>query len=378
MKYVPLIWSGIRRKPVRSTLILLQVAVAFALFGVLQGMKTGVAHVFANLRADLLEVGPSLESASPLPAAYASRLRSIPGVKTVTFYNGLGGTYQRPSQQIYVIGLENNDAWETVYPYVVTILPKDIHALQRTRTGVLITRYEARKFGWRVGDRIPITSSTRQTNGSATWLFDIVGFATAKDTNNVFANYDYLDAARATNKGTVAGFFVVVSDPKQAAVVSARIDRTFANSAHETTTQPLRAFAQQVMRQVGNLNFLIRSVVSAVLVALVFSIATMMMQTVRERTPELAVLKTLGFSDVAVFLLVMVEALIVCTAGALLGLGLATSIFPFATRYVPGLSMPGIVLAFGVVGALLISLISVSLPASSAARLPVVAALARR
>ncbi len=381
MKYFPLIWFGIWRKPVRTTLILLQVALAFALFGVLQGMKLGVDQVVASLPANLLFIIPSLDSASPLPVAYTDRLRSIPGVKAVTFVNGLGGTYQRPNQQVYVIGLEKNVVWQALFPYLVTILPKDLHALQNTRTGVLITPHAAKKYGWRVGDRIPIASSvTLQNNGSGTWMFDIVGMATPGQnvSTNIFANYDYLDAARAQNKGTVAEFFVVVADPKQATAVSARIDRTFANSPHATTTQPLRELAQQQMRKIGNLNFVIRSVVSAVLVALMFSIATMMMQTVRERTPELAVLKTLGFSDLTVFMLVVVEALIVCTAGALIGLGLATRVFSFAARYLPALSMPTVVIAYGLVGAVLISLISVSLPASRAAKLQVVDGLAGR
>lgn len=382
MKYLPLIWLGIWRRPMRTMLILLQVAVAFALFGVLQGMKTGVERVVANLPANLLFVVPSLNDiSSPLPVAYADRIRSIRGVKAVTFINGLGGTYQRPSQQISVIGLENNALWGTpFFPDFVTIQPKELQALQSTRTGALITPYVAKKYGWRIGDRIPITSSLLQTNGSRTWVFDVVGIAGPADkpSASLFANYDYLDAARAVNKGTVAQLFVVVSDPRQATAISTAIDRTFANSSSETRTQPVSVFVQQQMRRAGNLDFVIRSVVSAVLVALMFSIATMMMQTVRERTPELAVLKALGFSDRAVFLLVVLEALLVCIAGALIGLGLATRIFPIAARVLPGLSMPGVVLAFGLVGAVLISLISVSLPASRAARLEVVEALAHR
>ncbi|HWG77441.1 MAG TPA: FtsX-like permease family protein [Steroidobacteraceae bacterium] len=381
MKYLPLIWLGIWRKPVRTTLILLQVAVAFALFGVLQGMKTGVNRVAADLAANILLVRSSLDSASSLlPATYADRLRSIPGIKTVAFLNAFGATYQRSNQQVSVIGLEKSDAWRTLLPYFVTMRPKDLQALQATRTGVLITPYAARKYGWHIGDRIPLMSSTLQNNGSGTWIFDVVGMANPglKISTNVFANYDYLDAARAMHKGTVAQFFVAVSDPTQATAVSAAIDRVFANSASETTTQPVSVFMQQQLGKIGNLNFVIRSVVSAVLVALMFSIATMMMQTVRERTPELGVMKTVGFGDLAVFLLVVVETLLVCVAGALIGLGLATSIFPVAARFLPGLSMPGVVLGLGMLGAVLISLISVALPASRAARLQVVAALVRR
>jgi putative ABC transport system permease protein len=274
--------------------------------------------------------------------------------------------------------------WHTLLPAIslnqMTAPIKDLLALQNTRTGALITAAIGKKYGWHVGDRIPINSTTLKSNGSGSWVFDIVGVvpSSPQADNNIVINYDYLDQARTVDKGTVALLDVVVDDPKQAATVSDTIDRMFANSSIETTTQPLRVRAQQALRRIGDLNFLIRSIVSAVLVALMFSIATMMMQTVRERTPELAVLKTLGFSDLVVFLLVVVEALIVCTAGALIGLGLATRVFPIAARFLPGLSMPAGVIAYGLIGALLISLISVSLPASRAAKLQVVDGLAGR
>ena len=132
------------------------------------------------------------------------------------------------------------------------------------------------------------------------------------------------------------------------------------------------------MQSIGDLNFAIRSIVSAVLVALLFSTSTMMMQTIRERTPELAVLKTLGFTDRAVFLIVVAEALVVCVAAALIGLALAMGVFPYASKFVPGLSMPMVVIASGVIGAVFVALISAAVPASRAARLQVVDALAGR
>jgi putative ABC transport system permease protein len=382
MKYVPLIWFGIWRRPLRATLILLQVAVAFALFGVLQGMKSGVDQLVANVRADVLFVGQSVESSSPLPVAYVNRLRRTPGIKTATFLATLGGTYQNPTQRVSALALENNDAWQTLLPAILlntlTILPKD----HNTRTGALVTAAVAKKYGWHIGDRIPMVSRTLQNNGSGSWFFDIVGILPsspqAQVRNGIFINYDYLDQARAHNKDTVTEFVVVVSDPKQAAVMSEAIDRTFANSSSPTDTASVRAETQQAVRRIGDLHFLIRSIVSVLLVALVFSIATMMMQTVRERTPELAVLKTLGFSDLGLFGLVVVETLIVCTGGALIGLAIATRAFPFAARFVPVLSMPTVVIAYGLVGAVLISLISVSVPALRAAKLQVVDGLAGR
>jgi putative ABC transport system permease protein len=194
----------------------------------------------------------------------------------------------------------------------------------------------------------------------------------------VFANYDYVDEARAVNKGTVGHFYAIVSDPQQAAAVSDAIDRAFANSASPTRTASFRENSQQAMRSLGDLNFAIRSILSAVLVALVFSTATMMMQTVRERTPELAVLKTLGFGNRTVFFLVAAESLLVCIAASLAGLALAWIAFPLAAKYMPGLSMPMVVVAFGILGAVLVALISVSLPGLRAARLNIVDALAGR
>jgi putative ABC transport system permease protein len=171
---------------------------------------------------------------------------------------------------------------------------------------------------------------------------------------------------------------VVVSDPKQAAAIADTIDRTFVNSSSGTRTVSLRENAEQAVQSIGDLNFAIRSIISAVLVAIVFSTATMTMQTLRERAPELAVLKTLGFDDRAVFLLVATEALLVFIVASFVGLALAWIAFPLAGKYVPGLSMPAQVVVLSVVGAVFVALLTVSLPALRAARLNVIDALAGR
>ena len=381
MKYLPLIWCGIWRKPGRTTLVVLQVAVAFALFGVLQGMKTGVERAIADARADILFVAPAAFGATPLPGAYIDRLRSIPGVKTVTFADGLLGTYQKPTQPVYVLALDASNVWLTLVPEILKVLPKDLEALQKTRTGVLINADIGKKYGWRIGDRIPLTSTTLQSNGSGTWVFDIVGTFTAHEIGQggyIVGNYAYLDEARVLNKGTVRNFYAVVSDPKHAAAVTETIDAAFANSSNETKTASFKENAQQQMRSIGDLNFAIRSIVSAVLVALLFSTSTMMMQAIRERTAELAVLKALGFTDRAVSLMIVAETLGICLAAALMGLGLAMGVFPYASKFIPGLSMPMTVIASGVIGAVFVALISVAMPASRAAKLRVADALAGR
>jgi putative ABC transport system permease protein len=176
----------------------------------------------------------------------------------------------------------------------------------------------------------------------------------------------------------VRNFYVVTSDPAQAATVAETIDRTFANAPSETSTATLRENAQQGIQSIGDLNFLIRSVVGAVFAALLFSIATMMMQGIRERTPELGVLKTLGFTDRAVFMLIVAEAVVVCLSGAFIGLALATLAFPYTAKWIPGLTMPLVVIEVATVAASVVALVSAALPAVRAARLRVVDALADR
>lgn len=381
MKFLPLIWSGIWRKPGRTILTILQVVVAFALFGVLQGMKTGVSEAVARARGDVLFVTPAAFGGARLRRADVERLRSIPGVKTVAFADGLLGTYQKPTQPVYVLAVESSDVWLTLIPEVFHIGPKDLEALRATRTGVLINADIAKKYGWRVGDRIPLTSATLQSDGSGTWVFDIVGMFSARELSQggyIVGNYEYLDESRALNKGTVRNFYAVAADPKQAAVVTEAIDNAFMNSPHETRTASFRELAQQEMQAIGDLDFAIRSIVSAGLVALLFSLATIMMQTTRERTPELAVLKTLGFSDRAVLLLLIGEAVTVCVAGAIMGLGLAMIVFPYAAKFVPGLSMPMVVVAVGMLGAVVVALLSASVSAFQASKLKIVDALAGR
>ncbi len=381
MKFLPLVWAGLWRKPVRTTLIFLQVGIAFALFGVLQGMKTGVQRAIANVRADVLFVAPAVAGGARLPIAYRQRLESIPGVKAVSYADGLPGIYRDPTDPVFVLAIDPSKVWLTLAPRLLTVRPKDLEALHDTRTGALITADLGKRYGWHVGQHIALKSSTLRTDGSGTWDFDIVGTITDHEPGEgglIIGNYAYLDVARAQHRGTVRNFYVVVSDPGKAAAIAGTIDRTFANSPSGTRTTSLRENAQQALQSLGDLSFAIRWIVSAVLIALAFSIATMMMQSIRERTPELAVLKTVGFGDRTVFALVTAESLLVCVVGALGGLGAALIVFPLAGKYVPGLSMPLEVVGIGIAGSVVLALATVCVPGLRAARLSVADALAGR
>jgi putative ABC transport system permease protein len=381
MKFLPLVWSGIWRKPWRTILIFLQVSVAFALFGVLQGLKTGVQHAVDAARADLLIVHSRLSLIMDgLPMSLLEPIRSLPGVRVAIPVELFGGYYQKPEQGVGIVAVTPDKDWTAAFTY--NIAPEYLAAFARSRTAALVKDLTAEKYGWKIGDHIPLKSNTLQRNGSGDWAFDVVGTFTDSDVGGgryiIIVNLPYYDEARATGKGTVNHFNVAVTDPKVAVSVADAIDRISSNSSHETKTESLRELAQQQVQQIGDFDFLIRAVVGAVLAALLFAIATMMVQSVRERTSELAVLKTLGFTDRAVFLLILAEAITVCIAGAAFGLALATAAMPIGAQFVPGLSMPKITLAIGVACAVLVALMSAAVPAALAGRLKVATALAER
>jgi putative ABC transport system permease protein len=380
MKFLPLIWSGIWRKPGRTVLIFLQVCVAFVLFGVLQGLKTGVEHVIRGARADLLLVHSRLGMADSLPLGALQQIRSVPGAQVVVPVALAPGTYQKPDQRVFIVALSPEGDWLSAFTF--SVAPELAAEFRKIRTGALVKAKTAKRYGWKVGDHIPLMTTVAQKDGSMVWTFDMVGTFTDTDIgaggDSMLVNLAYYDEARLLDKGTVHHFNVALTDPKLAVPVADEIDRRFANSANETRTESLRELAQTQLPSIGDLNFLIRAIVSAVLVALLFATATMMMQSTRERTVELAVLKTLGFTDGTVFLFILAEATALWIAAAACGLAVAMLVFPFASRFVPGLSMPAVVVAVGLAAAVLVAVISASVPAVLAARLNIVAALANR
>jgi putative ABC transport system permease protein len=221
-----------------------------------------------------------------------------------------------------------------------------------------------------------------QANGSSDWEFDIVGIYDApRDPNQAasfFFNYSYFDEARSFGKGTVGWYIVKVKDARQAMQVAAAIDKRFANSPDETKTQTEKEFAQSFIKQQGDISFIVTSILGAVFFTLLFLTGNTMMQSVRERVPELAVLKTLGFTDFAVLMLILAEALVLCLVAALIGLAIAAGIFPALESVIGEARLPADVFTLGIAVAVLLALCTGLPPAWRTTRLNIIDALAGR
>ena len=384
MKYVFLVWSGMWRKRARTALILLQVIVAFTLFGVLQGLDTGIKQAIAKTHADRMYVMSRVSGGGGygdlLPYALLSQIEHVPGVRAVTYETGLGGIYQNPDQQVAAQGVDAA-SFARIFPEVA-IPAGTLAALARTRTGAIAGEQLVRRYGWKVGDRIPIQSPLARRDGSNNWTFDIVGTFTEPDdpdrANYLIANYAYLNEARETNRDTVNEFVIQIEDPKRSANIGHEIDLLFDNSPHETRTMSEANLISNQVQRIGDIGFLTHAVTAAAFFALLFATGTLMMQTVRERTPELAVLKTVGFADARVMSLILAEALVSCLIGASVGLAIAALLLPRARQLIGLGYLPGIVIAAGFVCAICLALLSGAIPAWRGMRLEVATALSKR
>jgi len=386
MKYAHLVWAALRRKPTRTVLTSLSIVMAFFLFGVLQGVNVGIDDLVAEARVDRLLVMSRINANTPLPLAHVPRVAAVPGVREATGILMMVGTYQRPGNNVLVAGTDM-PAFFRVYSDMIRVAPEQIAAAMRLRSGAIVGRALAAQKGWKVGDRIPIRALyMRKTDGSADWAFDVVGIydrpAQPDTAMWVIAHYDYLNEPRGVGKNTLFEITVALKDPTQTTHVAQAIDDLFASTPNQTATQTERGYVEAVLSNVGDINFIVNGIVGAVLFTLLFLTANTMAQSVRERIPELAVLKTLGFTDGAVQWLVLAEALFLCAIAAVAGLAASIAILPLMTNR-PGLGIgamhvPHSVFGAGMVTAIVLALVSGVPLALKARRLEIAAALAGR
>jgi putative ABC transport system permease protein len=386
VKYVPLIWAGFWRKPARAVLTMLCIMTAFVLYGTLHGVTAGLDEVIGKLSVTRLRVMNRVNSIDSLPMAYKSQIEALPNVKKVAFYQTMVGYYQEPRNGI-AVGAIGLDGFLDSYPEVV--LPAEQReAMRANRTGAIVGRKLAEQYGWKLGDRVPIKSRVfAKSDGSYDWTFDIVGIYDYAEGFETFAaeemwiDFAYFDEERVTRKKNyVLLYFVTVDNPDVAAAVSERIDAMFANSASPTQTMNERDSMRAGLKRLGNINFLVRSIIAAVFFTLLFVTGNTMMQSVRERIPEFAVLKTYGFRDGLIMALVLAESLVLSVCSAALGIGIAATFFPLVLRNIGigTLLLPISVLAMGLGFAALLAMISALPPALRARRLKIVDALVVR
>ena len=384
MSYLGLLWATLFRKKIRTFLTLFSVMVAFLLFGLL----VSVAQVFTAgvevAGADRLIVSPKYSIIDPLPISYQNQIRGIEGVLDVTHADWFGGHYQDPSNFFAKYPVDPRGYFR-LYPEL-KISRQQLEAFANTRTGAVVSRKLADKYGWNIGDRIPIEGDIYpKKDGSRLWEFDLVGIYTVDedqvDPQTFLFQRDYFEEAAQFGQGTVGWFIVRIEDPQRAPEISQRIDKLFENSVNATRTATEAEFQKQFAKQLGDIGFIMTSILSAVFFTIVLLTGNTMAQSLRERISELAVLKTLGFTDLKVSLLVLGESVLLSVLGALLGLGLAALMSPGIAKSIennlPGYQLYPVTIVAGIALAAGLGLLVGALPAFTAQRLKIVDALRR-
>jgi len=383
MKLLSLLFSGFRRKKTRTILTLLSVTVAFVLFGYLAAIKQGFDMGVSVAGADRLITRHRVSLVRLLPESYEARIERSEGVSNAVHSTWFGGVYQKPTNFFGQMAVPPEDFMD-VYPEYLLDDEEKIAWLDN-RTGAIAGRVLADRFGWKIGDRIPLEATIwTKKDGSQTWEFDLVGIyegaEKGTDTSQFFFRYDYFHEARLMGAGQVGWYTLRIDDPENAARVAAEIDEEFANSPSETKTEPEGAFLQGFANQLGNIGMMLKAILTAVFFTILLVTGNTMAQAVRERTQEIAVLKALGFTHTGVLFLVLAEAMLIVCVGGFSGLALAWFLITFGdptNGALPVFFMPLADLAVGVLIVLLMGLAAGILPAIQAQRLRIANALRR-
>jgi putative ABC transport system permease protein len=382
-KYLPLLASSLRRKRLRTFFTVASILVAFLLYGLAQSLQYALQSGVEVAGADRLLTMHKVSFTQLLPASYESRIKAVDGVVAVSPQTWFGAWYQNERNQFPAFP-SDPEAFLQIYPEIV--LPEDQKQdWFADRAGALVGRAIADVFGWKVGDQVPLKSAIwRRMDGSDTWditVRAIYDLPDGGDTRQIVLHQEYFEEAKQQAKGLIGWYVIKVDDVSRAQAIGKQIDAMFANSPYETKTSSERAMAQSFVNQVGNIGAIISAIVAAVFFTMLLVTANTMAQSVRERTSELGVLKTLGFSNGGVLGLVLAESVLVTVLGGLLGiLGAWWIGIQFAStleQYLPGFRVSpdtfmkslGYMLALGVIAG--------AVPAWQAMRLRIVEALRR-
>jgi len=383
LKYWPLLWASLRRKRLRTAFTLLSILVAFVLFGYLGAIRQAFSMGVDMVGANRLLLIHKVSLVQMLPESYGERIATVRGVTGVTHATWFGGIYQDAKNFFPQMAVEPEEYLD-LYPEF--LLPKEQkQAWLDDRAGAIAGRATADRFGWKVGDRIPIQATVwRRRTGNPTWEFNLRGIydgvEKGVDTTQFLFHYELFDEARPYMHGYVGWYTIRIDDPARAAVIAQSIDREFENSAAETKTSTEKAFVQAFANQVGDIGAIITAIVTAVFFTLLLVAGNTAAQSVRERTSELAVLKTLGFTNREVLALVLAESLLLALlgggAGMLIAWGLISRGDP-TNGALPIFFLPPRDAILGGLLALSLGVFAGALPARAAMRLRIVDALRR-
>ena len=384
MNDLTLIRKSLFRKKTRAILLILSIMTAFLIFGALASIDRVLNSSEELSRADRLVTVNKINFTQTMPFAYWGRVEGVDGVQAVTHASWFGGYFQdvRNFVQSFVVDM---DSYLVVYPELE--LPADQRAaLAERRDCVAVGADLAEQYEWSVGDRFPLSSNIwRQQDGSSAWDVEVCAILTTEDedlpTNYLLMQYDYYNEALAFNRDQIGWMIMLTGDPAINDAVSQRIDDMFANSPAETETTTEAAFSQAFVEQLGNIGLILSLVVSAAFATILMIVGTTMVMAINERTKEVGVMKTLGFSSSRIFTHVMSESVLLSLVGGLLGLGAAvlllSGIAQVAGGQLPGLGVGrdtwiqafGLMIAFG--------LLTGFVPALNAMRLKIVDALGK-
>jgi len=383
MSWLSLTWANLTRRKLRLVFTLLSIILAFLMFGMLDALRTSLSESVNLTGADRLISLSKVSIIDSYPLSHYEKTRAVEGVDSVVHLNWFGGVYKEGTMQIPVFPM-NVEEFFKVYPEV-KITPEEFASWKSDRQGMVIGTVLAERYGWKKGDRIPIKSSIfRKANGSETWEFNIVAIYNVEnsagwDNQSAMFHFDYYNESLQFGRNEIGWMTIKVKDPNQSEIVARRVDALFANSADETKTGTEKAFTKQFMEQIGNIGKILVSVVFAVFFTMLLVTANTMAQSVRERTNEIGVLKTLGFSAGAVLRLIIGEALFLTIVGGLIGFGLAYvavgGLQPTMKKYFPIFEIDSSTIIVSLVLMVTLGIITGLWPAMTAMRLKITDAL---